>query len=89
MKQLKVNLHREFTTFFIKTIMRTVSELKEIIKPICREYKVKQLDLIGSRARGTATKQSDIDLLVEFEEPFVEPANLYFGLLHSLEDTEI
>lgn len=35
---------------------------------LCRQNDVKQLSLFGSMARGDATPQSDIDLLVEFSE---------------------
>ncbi|GJQ31601.1 MAG: hypothetical protein HBSAPP04_04400 [Ignavibacteriaceae bacterium] len=31
-------------------------------------YRIVQIGLFGSYARGTATPQSDIDLLIEFEE---------------------
>lgn len=33
---------------------------------ICRQNDVAQLGLFGSMARGEATEQSDIDLLIEF-----------------------
>lgn len=35
---------------------------------LCRQNDVKQLSLFGSMARGDATPQSDVDLLVEFGE---------------------
>jgi len=38
-------------------------------------------------ARGEATQQSDVDFLVEFDEPDLSPAKRFFGLLHRLEDT--
>ncbi len=34
---------------------------------LCRRWKVKKLSLFGSRLKGTARPDSDIDLLVEFE----------------------
>ena len=64
----------------------TVEEIKQIAVPACREFKVKRLDLFGSRARGEGATASDIDLLVEFEEPDLHPAKRFFGLLHYLED---
>ncbi len=33
----------------------------------CREFRVRKLHLFGSRARGDARKDSDIDLIVEFD----------------------
>lgn len=38
--------------------------------PYLREkYHVKQLGVFGSAVRGEATKESDVDILVEFESP--------------------
>ena len=39
----------------------------EKLKEICRRYKVRELSLFGSTARGDARPDSDIDLLVDFE----------------------
>jgi predicted nucleotidyltransferase len=64
----------------------TLEEIKKVAGPACREFKVKRLDLFGSLARGEGTAQSDVDLLVEFEEPDVHPSKKFFGLLHHLED---
>jgi predicted nucleotidyltransferase len=35
---------------------------------LCRRYSVAKLELFGSRAKGTARPDSDVDLLVTFEE---------------------
>jgi len=48
---------------------------------------VRRLDAFGSVARGEETASSDIDLLVEFDDPDRNPAKRFFGFLHSLEDT--
>jgi predicted nucleotidyltransferase len=64
----------------------TLEEIKKVAGPACREFRVKRLDLFGSLARGEVTAQSDVDLLVEFEEPDVDPSKRFFGLLHHLED---
>ncbi len=64
----------------------TFEEIKKVAMPACREFKVKRLDLFGSLARGEATAESDVDLLVEFEEPDLQPSKRFFGLLHDLED---
>jgi uncharacterized protein len=68
-------------------VWMTLEEIKKVAMPACREFKVKRLDLFGSLARGEATAESDIDLLVEFEAPDLHPSKRYFGLLHHLEDT--
>lgn len=36
---------------------------------VCRRYHVAALELFGSRAKGTATPESDVDLLVTFTSP--------------------
>jgi uncharacterized protein len=64
----------------------TLEEIKKVAGPACREFRVKRLDLFGSLARGEETAQSDVDLLVEFEEPDVDPSKRFVGLLHRLED---
>ena len=64
----------------------TLEEIKRVALPACREFKVKRLDLFGSLARREPTAESDVDLLVEFEEPDLHPSKRFFGLLHHLED---
>ena len=39
----------------------------EAIRDLCRRYRVKELSLFGSAARGQARPDSDLDFLVEFE----------------------
>ena len=65
----------------------TLEEIRKVVLPACREFKVKRLDVFGSLARGQEAGDSDIDLLVEFEEPDLHPSKRFFGLLHHLEDT--
>ncbi|HEY6342825.1 MAG TPA: nucleotidyltransferase family protein [Bryobacteraceae bacterium] len=36
------------------------------IAEICRKYHVRQMGIFGSAARGEATADSDVDILVEF-----------------------
>lgn len=43
----------------------TIEELIAIISPIADRYGVKSLSLFGSYARGDASSQSDLDLLVD------------------------
>jgi len=53
--------------------MKTLKEIQTIIesvKPLLRErFKVKTIGVFGSYVRGEQKQQSDIDVLVEFEEP--------------------
>ena len=64
----------------------TIEEIKEIAVPACREFRVKRLDLFGSLSRSQGTAVSDVDLIVEFEDPTMFPSKRFFGLLHHLED---
>ncbi len=41
-----------------------IDELRSIIAPIARRYGVQRVNLFGSYARGEATAQSDVDLLI-------------------------
>lgn len=43
----------------------TVPELKELLTPVFEKNGVRQAVLFGSYAKGTATKRSDVDLLVD------------------------
>ena len=64
----------------------TLEDIKRLAVPACREFNVKRLDLFGSYARGEESAESDVDLLVEFEEPDLHLSKRFFGLLHHLED---
>ncbi len=64
----------------------TLEEIKKITDPACRDFGVKRLDIFGSFTRGEQTNNSDIDLLVEFDEPDLHPSRRFFGMLHYLED---
>ncbi|OYT54432.1 MAG: nucleotidyltransferase [Candidatus Altiarchaeales archaeon ex4484_2] len=53
--------------------MKTREEIEEILrkhKPyLQKKFKVKEIGIFGSYARDQQKKESDIDLLVELEEP--------------------
>lgn len=48
-----------------RAIMRTLRERNDALKKL----RVKRIGLFGSYARGRQTDKSDLDFLVEFEEP--------------------
>lgn len=52
-----------------KTIF-TISDIKALVKPIAKKYKVKEIYLFGSYARGEADEESDLDFLVFGGEEF-------------------
>lgn len=64
-----------------------IDEIRNIVLPACQEFGIRRLDAFGSVARGEGTSSSDIDLLVEFDDPDRNPAKRFFGFLHFLEDT--
>lgn len=64
-----------------------LEEIKNVADPACKEFKMKRLDIFGSLIRGEGSAESDVDLLVEFEDPDLHPSKRFFGLLHYLEDT--
>lgn len=39
----------------------------DALASLCRRYRIRKLSLFGSRLKGTARPDSDVDLLVEFE----------------------
>lgn len=53
--------------------MKNVEDIEKIIEEekekLLIEYKIRNIGIFGSYAKNTAIKKSDIDLIVEFEEP--------------------
>ena len=45
--------------------MLTINEIKNLVTPICQNYKIDKLFLFGSYARNEATEKSDIDFRVD------------------------
>jgi predicted nucleotidyltransferase len=62
-----------------KEIVNLLKKHKDLLK----KYKVKRIGLFGSYVRGEQKKHSDIDFLVEFEEPNFDN---FMDLIFSLED---
>ena len=48
---------------------RDIEEIKQKISPILKRYGIKKAGLFGSVARGGMKEDSDIDMLVEIENP--------------------
>ena len=46
---------------------------------LCRHLRIAKLELFGSRAKGTARPDSDVDLLVTFDPGYV-PGLEFFGM---------
>ncbi|NWF77935.1 MAG: nucleotidyltransferase family protein [Chloroflexi bacterium] len=53
--------------------MKTLDEIKSILarhkKELADRYKVKEIGIFGSYVKGEERRKSDVDILVEFEEP--------------------
>jgi hypothetical protein len=53
--------------------MKNVEDIEKIIErekeELLRGYKIKNIGIFGSYAKNSAKEKSDIDLIVEFEEP--------------------
>jgi hypothetical protein len=47
----------------------TTEKIAEIISGIAEEYCIKNVKLFGSRANGTSSENSAVDLIVEFYSP--------------------
>lgn len=57
--------------------MTNFDQMREQILPVLEPYGVKRVALFGSVVRGEETPESDIDILVEFEEPRKRPLGLF------------
>ena len=51
--------------------MLTKSAIREAVYRLKSTYSLKEVSIFGSYATGMATDKSDLDLLVEFEQPAV------------------
>lgn len=52
-----------------KKVDKIIMNLREKMPVIREKYKVKDLGVFGSYVRGEQKKSSDLDILVEFQEP--------------------
>jgi uncharacterized protein len=67
--------------------MKIIEELKKELPEVCEKYDIAFVDLFGSMARDEDTESSDLDLIIDFQEPKSRQASKrYFGFLHSIED---
>jgi len=66
------------------TFAKTMRLLREHKLFLANRFGVTSLALFGSTARDTATEQSDVDILVDFDGPAT--SKRYFGVQFYLED---
>lgn len=55
---------------YMNTAVFSIQDIKALVKPIAEKYKVKEVYLFGSYARGEADENSDLDFLVFGGEDF-------------------
>lgn len=65
--------------------MLTIPMIKNFIAEIADKYELTKVELFGSYAKGKATEDSDLDLLVEFTTPAVSLIRI-ISLKYELED---
>ncbi|MBV9240472.1 MAG: nucleotidyltransferase domain-containing protein [Acidobacteria bacterium] len=64
--------------------MLDIDEYQSRIAEVCRELRVRRLDIVGSAARPDFSAKSDVDVLVNFEGDS-GLFDRYFGLKEKLE----
>jgi len=47
----------------------TVPELRLALHEFCEKHRIRKMEVFGSTARGSASSESDVDLLVTFDSP--------------------
>lgn len=65
-------------------IIFTIHDIKALVKPIAQKYKVREIYLFGSYARGEADENSDLDFLVFGGENF--KLTMIFSLAEELRE---
>ena|SRR5665647_1788466 len=68
------------------TLEEIIAKLREIA-PAIKAEGVTRLAVFGSRARGDARPDSDLDILVDTTSRGASPPYDYFKVLHLIEDT--
>jgi uncharacterized protein len=46
----------------------SVAELQTVLRPLCEKHHIRRLEVFGSAARGSASPESDVDLLVTLDD---------------------
>ena len=67
----------------------TCDEIKQRLQPILAEHQIRQAILFGSYSKGTATKNSDVDLLVDSNLRGLQFMGLVEDLREALDDKDM
>ena len=63
-----------------------IENKKPELQQLCEKYAVKSMYLFGSASTGNFNKESDIDILISFQElPFEQYTDNYFEIHEALE----
>jgi predicted nucleotidyltransferase len=65
----------------------TIEQIKELVEPIAQKYELKTLWVFGSYARGEATEESDVDLLMDYTGSIAKTCSGFMSLTDELEQT--
>ena len=65
----------------------TVHELRDMVTPIAVKYGLRGVSLFGSYARGTASEDSDVDLLIDTTGTSIRSLLQVAGIHEELERT--
>jgi predicted nucleotidyltransferase len=63
----------------------SIEKIEDAVRAVVRKYSVRKVSLFGSYADGNATDDSDIDLLIEFNQDTVSLLHI-INLKYELED---
>ena len=63
----------------------TIEEITRRVTPVAKKYKLAAVYLFGSYARGEATAESDVDLLIDLTGSVIRGLN-FVNLFQDLED---
>ena len=67
------------------TLASGIEVSPESVAPICTRYRIRELAVFGSAARGDMRPDSDVDVLVEFE-PGAHPGLGFFRIEEELSE---
>jgi len=68
----------------MKMVDKIFKEIISKIKKILRKHKIAKAGIFGSYARGEQKKNSDIDILIEFNESLLKLVSIEMELEHAL-----
>lgn len=75
-----------YLILYFSGMNQVIEENIELLKTLCRKYNVRTMYVFGSAQSGDLTDESDIDLLISFEEISIEDyTDNYFNLHYDLE----